>query len=162
MRPAAEIPPQTRPSVPPLGDALGFLRLIWALDHALQRASKRMIASTGVTGPQRLVIRIVGRFPGILAVQLAEILHVDPSTLSGTLARLSRLGLITRRTDRKDRRRVQLGLTSAGRAIDLGSGGTIEAGVERALARLPAEKVRHAADVFAELARSLEEAPPTH
>ncbi len=160
MRPAAEIPLETRPSLPPLGDALGFLRLVWALDHSLQRASKRMVASTGVTGPQRLVIRIVGRFPGILAVQLAEILHVHPSTLSVTLARLSRQGLITRRTDPKDRRRVQLGLTFAGRAIDVGSARTIEAAVERALSRLPAEKVRHASDVFAELVRSLDEIRP--
>lgn len=157
MRPAAEIPTQSRPGLPPLGDALGFLRLVWALDHSLQRASKRMVAATGVTGPQRLVIRIVGRFPGILAVQLADILHVHPSTLSSTLARLAREGLVTRRTDPKDRRRVQLGLTSAGRAIDVGSAHTIEAAVKRALERLSAEKVRHAADVLAELVHSLEE-----
>jgi MarR family transcriptional regulator, organic hydroperoxide resistance regulator len=157
MRPAAEIPLQSRPALPPVGDALGFLRLVWALDHSLQRASKRMFASTGVTGPQRLVIRIVGRFPGILAVQLADILHVHPSTLSSILARLTGQGLITRRPDPKDRRRMQLGLTSAGRAIDVGSAHTIEGAVERALERLPAEKVRHAADVLAELVRSLEE-----
>lgn len=156
MKPATGVSLETHPA-PPLGDALGFLRLIWALDHSLQRASRRMVASTGVTGPQRLLIRILGRFPGVLAVQLARMLHVHPSTLSATLARLTDLGLITGRTDPKDRRRIQLGLTSAGRAIDLGSPQTIEAAVERALARLPLVKVRHAADVLAELVRSLEE-----
>jgi len=42
----------------PVGDAIDFLRLIWAVDHALQRRSKSMAATLGITGPQRLVIRI--------------------------------------------------------------------------------------------------------
>jgi hypothetical protein len=50
---------------PQLGDVLDFMRLIWAVDHALQKASKRMKTAIGVTGPQRLVIQIVARFPGI-------------------------------------------------------------------------------------------------
>jgi hypothetical protein len=76
--------------LPPLGETIDFLRLIWRVDHALHQASKRMQASLGVTGPQRLVIRIVGRFPGLTAGQLAEILYVDPSTMTGVLERLER------------------------------------------------------------------------
>ena len=75
--------PGTRP-----GGGTQVLRLIWALDHALQRRSKRMEATLGVTGPQRLVIRIVGRFPGAPAGLLSEILHIHPSTLTGILKRL--------------------------------------------------------------------------
>src|SRR5439155_8811053 len=66
---------------PPLGAVLDFMRLLWAVDHSLQSASKRMEAAYGITGPQRLVVRIVGRFPGIAAGRVAEILHVHPSTL---------------------------------------------------------------------------------
>jgi hypothetical protein len=66
---------------PELGEALDFLRLIWAVDHGLHRASKRTETELGVTGPQRLVLRIVGRFPGIPAGHLAQLLHVHPSTL---------------------------------------------------------------------------------
>ena len=68
------------------------MRLLWAVDHGLQRRSKRMAATLGVTGPQRLVIRIVGRFPGISAGRLASILHLHPSTLTGILRRLERGG----------------------------------------------------------------------
>ena len=46
-----------------LGETVEFLRLVWAVDHALQTTSKRMARSLGVTGPQRLVVRIVGRVP---------------------------------------------------------------------------------------------------
>src|SRR5207249_10394609 len=91
---------------PPLGAVLDFLRLLWAVDHALQSASKRMESNFGMTGPQRLVMRIVGRFPGIAAGRVAEILHVHPSTLTGLLKRLESRGLLQRRTDPGDARRV--------------------------------------------------------
>src|SRR6185436_8768825 len=87
---------------PPLGAVLDFMRLLWAVDHALQSASKRMEATHGVTGPQRLVVRIVGRFPGIAAGRIAEILHVHPSTLTGILKRLEQRQILTRRSDPRD------------------------------------------------------------
>jgi DNA-binding MarR family transcriptional regulator len=129
----SEQPPFGRASLPPLGEVLDFMRLIWAMDHALQRTSKRMERTLGVTGPQRLVLRIVGRFPGIPAGDLARLLHVHASTLTGILARLQRHGLIRRRTDPRDRRRSLLGLTERGRRFDVETEGTIEAAVARAL-----------------------------
>ena len=39
------------------------MRVVWALDHALQKTSKRMETTTlGITAPQRFVIRILRRF----------------------------------------------------------------------------------------------------
>lgn len=147
--------PYARAPLPPLGETLEFLRAIWAVDHALQRSSRRMQATLGITGPQRLVMRIVGRFPGILAGQLAEILHLHPSTLTGVLKRLERQGLLTRRSDPRDRRRALLGLTEKGRRVEDVAEGTVEASVRRALARVPAQKTRHAVEVLDALARSL-------
>jgi hypothetical protein len=65
-----------------LGKVLDFMRLLWSVDHGLQSLSKRMDARLGVTGPQRLVIRIVGRFPGISPGEIADILKVHKSTLT--------------------------------------------------------------------------------
>ncbi len=155
MRALDESAGSTRRTVPPLGDELEFMRTIWALDHALQRASKRMEASLGITGPQRLVMRIVGRFPGILAGQLAQILHLHPSTVTGVLKRLEQQGLLARRSDPRDRRRAPLGLTEKGRRIESAAEGTIEAAVRRALTGLPRHKTRHAEEVLDTLARSL-------
>ena len=70
-----------------LGPVLEFMRTLWALDHALQSASKRMESRLRVTAPQRLVVRIVGRYPGVSAGELSEILHLHPSTLTGILGR---------------------------------------------------------------------------
>ena len=50
-------------AVPKMGPVLEFMRVVWALDHALQKTSKRMETMLGITAPQRLVVRILGRFP---------------------------------------------------------------------------------------------------
>lgn len=144
-----------RPSVPVLGEVLDFMRLIWEVDHALQRTSKRMESTLGVTGPQRFVIRIVGRFPGIPAGHLAEILHVHPSTLTGILKRLERQGLIRRRLDARDRRRSLLGLTDKGRRFDVGAEGTVEAVIQHAIERTPSRKFDAARELLSTIAEAL-------
>jgi hypothetical protein len=71
-----------------LPDVLQFMQLLWAIVHALQKTSKRMSAELGVTGPQRLVLRVVGLSPGISAGRLAAVLRLHPSALTGILQRL--------------------------------------------------------------------------
>lgn len=140
----------------PVGEAIELLRLVWAVDHALQRRSKSMAAVLGITGPQRLVIRIIGRFPSIHARQLAEILHLHPSSLTALLKRLERRGLIRRRPDARDRRRWLLGLTRQGQQFNRDTPGTIEAAVQRTLRSTAAHNVAGARIVLATFARELD------
>src|SRR3569833_1262371 len=91
--------PNNKKEHTPLNARLEFMRLLWAVDHGLQSASKRLEASSGVTGPQRLVIRIVGVYPGISAGEIADILVTHPSTLSGVLKRLESRGFVERKND---------------------------------------------------------------
>ncbi|MEO8077851.1 MAG: MarR family transcriptional regulator [Acidobacteriota bacterium] len=123
------------PRTEALGDALQFMRVLWAVMHALQQASKRMEQQTGVTGPQRLVLRIVGLFPGVSPGDLAELLHVHPSTLTGVLHRLVSRGLLLRTAD-GDRRRALLTLTATGRRVNRLRTGTVETAVTRSLRSL--------------------------
>ncbi len=138
-----------------LGEVLEFMRLLWAVDHALQSTSKRMEVSIGVTGPQRLVIRIVGRFPQISAGELAEVLHIHPSTLTGVLKRLEARGIIDRKIDSGDARRALFSLTAKGKEVDSARNGTVEATVRKALSKIPDRKVAAARDVLEELANTL-------
>jgi len=110
-----------------------------------------MEAVHGITGPQRLVVRILGRRPGVSAGELADTLRLHPSTLTGVLRRLEDRRIIERRRGEHDRRRVRLRLTSAGRAIDRQHRGTVEDAVRRALRGLDAAKVRTASDVLVAL-----------
>ncbi len=138
-----------------LGPVLEFMRTLWALDHALQSASKRMESRLRITAPQRLVVRIVGRYPGVSAGELSEILHLHPSTLTGILKRLAERGLVERRADAADARRALLHLTAKGRGVDALRTGTVEASVRRALGRVRPAAVQHAREVAEALATEL-------
>jgi DNA-binding MarR family transcriptional regulator len=119
----------------PTGETLQFMQRMWELVHALDVRSKRMVKAIGVTGPQRLVIRIIGQKPNQTASQIATMLGKHPSTLTGVLARLQSRDLIVRMSDPEDRRRARFTLTAGGRKIDKLQKGTVEAAVRRALGR---------------------------
>ncbi len=140
----------------PLGTALEFLERVWRVNHAIQRCSNRMSRDLGITGPQRMVIRCVGRYPGLTAGQLAAILHLDRGTVSAALNRLEDKGLLGRRADPLDGRRVTLGLTAEGRLFDRPTEHTIESAVEQLL-RVTTDADREATErVLAALAYALE------
>jgi DNA-binding MarR family transcriptional regulator len=115
-----------------------------------------MLARHGVTGAQRLALRIIGRFPGLTQGRLAELLHLHPSTVTGILERLDTRGLIRRWSDPRDARRALSGLTPAGRQVDEVHEGTIEEAVRRALARLSPQQIDAAQAVFTALSEELD------
>jgi MarR family transcriptional regulator, organic hydroperoxide resistance regulator len=139
-----------------LGKVLDFMRLLWAMDHSLQAVSKSMNARLEVTGPQRLVIRIVGLFPEISAGELADIMPLHPSTLTGILHRLVERGCISRTQDSADGRRALFHLTKKGQEIDAVRGGTVEAAVRRAIAGASPRQLAAASAFFRAIACELD------
>jgi DNA-binding MarR family transcriptional regulator len=120
-----------------LPDVLAFMEGLWAVVHRMERLSKQMGAAVGVTGPQRLVLRLIGLFPGISAGDLAATLHLHPSTLTGVLKRLEEQQLLTRTIDAADRRRTILALTRRGRRLSDNAARTVEGAVAAALEESP-------------------------
>ena len=59
---------------------LEFIRRMWAVDHELQRVSKRMVSRIGLTAPQRLAVRFIGLHEGLTLGGLAELLHLHAGT----------------------------------------------------------------------------------
>jgi MarR family transcriptional regulator, organic hydroperoxide resistance regulator len=154
-RPASKARSTRASSRAPLPDTLAFMQLLWAVDHGLRSLSKRMQQTLGITGPQRLCLRLLGRSPGAAPSELAAWLHIDRGTLTGILDRLVQHGLVRRKPDPADGRRVQLELTAAGRRYDRESSGTVEAAVRRSLAALPPARVTAARDVLEAISREL-------
>ncbi len=155
MARAGEPSPQDAAQAPALESVLEFLSLLWNVDHGLKSMSRVLESSLGLTGPQRLVVRIVGRFPGTTSGRLAQILHVHPSTLTGIMKRLEERGLIERKPDPDDARKALLFLTQAGRGLDVPAAGTIEDAVQRVLSRMPKARLAAAQDVLTALAEEL-------
>jgi MarR family transcriptional regulator, organic hydroperoxide resistance regulator len=144
------------PEVKPLGETLSFMQLLWAVTHGLELASKRMHADLGVTGPQRLVLRIVGHHGRISPGALAEVLHIHPSSLTGVLQRLEQAELIRRESDPFDRRRALIELTRRGMRMNDERQGTIEANIAAVLSKLSKDRVAGAKAVLKAIAASLE------
>lgn len=138
-----------------LDPILDFMRLLWSIEHGLQRMSKKMENEIGITGPQRLVLRVVGRFPGLSASELAHIVRLHPSTITGILQRLVAGGWLERRKDPGDTRRVQLRLKPHATPYTKTTRGTVEQAVRKALNTVGVSKVNAAREVLAEIDRQL-------
>lgn len=139
-----------------LGPALEFMRSIWRLSHALELTSGLMERSLGITAQQRMVIRCLGKQPGISPSQLASLLHLDRSTISTALNRMERDGLLTRRADENDRRSVTLWLSAKGKKLDRPSEATVESAVQRTLEQINQRDLKATGRVMEQLSLELE------
>lgn len=132
MPPTDELPPASEPAV----EASTMLSLLWRANHEMQLLSKRMIKHLGVTGPQRMVLRIIVHRPGISAGAISETARIHASTLTGILERLARGGLVQRSRDSHDGRRARFDLTPAGARVAETRRGTVESAIITSLATL--------------------------
>lgn len=139
-----------------LPSPLRFLRTLWRLNHALERRSSRMKAKLGITAQQRHVLRCLGTTDGITAGALAELLHLDPGTLSAAVRRLELRGLVARTRDTSDTRRVRLELTKAGRRLDRPTKHTVEEAIEQLLAETSAADMAKVSRVLKRLSELLD------
>ncbi|MBE2252722.1 MAG: MarR family transcriptional regulator [Myxococcus sp.] len=134
----------TDPPSPSRGDALDLLAEVWALNHAIERASTRMESVLGVTAQQRLLIRLVGRHGDVSPSDLAALLCVDASTVSTSVKRLERRKMLKRRKDPRDGRKTLISLLPAGKALDRREGASLERALEEQLAETPRVRMHSA------------------
>jgi DNA-binding MarR family transcriptional regulator len=134
---------------------LEFLRLLWALEQGLNRTSKAMLRRDGVTGEQRLLVRVLGKLGATSPGRLAEILHLHPASVIRAARPLERKKVILRRRHPTDGRQVLLSLGPAARPIQRLDAGTVESSVKSALARMPTADVQRARRVLLEVSRHL-------
>ena len=90
-------------------DLLNRLRKLTLTQHPLQ--------DTGVTMPQLTLLDWVATTPGCSVQEIANGLGLTAPTVSVSVRRLERAGLMTRQPDPMDRRAVRLFLTPQGQAL---------------------------------------------
>lgn len=74
---------------------------------------EQALRPAGLTGPQFTLLQTLKLAPGISQRQMAELLGIDSTTLTRTLALLRKRGWVNAHRGR-DRRALRLGLTKAG------------------------------------------------
>ena len=134
---------------------------VLSASRVLVAIAARSLADAGeeVTLTQyRSLVILASRGPQGIA-DLAEAVAVTPPTASRLCERLVRKGLVRRRTDRRDRRQVRVGLTEAGRHL-------VDTVTERRreeiaglLASIPQQDQRPVAAALQQLAKSAGEVP---
>jgi MarR family transcriptional regulator, transcriptional regulator for hemolysin len=80
--------------------------------HVLRKAFDRRACGLGVTRAQWKVLFRLDRQPGLRQIELADMLDVEPITLSRIVDRLEESGLVERVADPADRRAWRLHVTA--------------------------------------------------
>jgi DNA-binding MarR family transcriptional regulator len=82
-----------------------------------RRAFNAQARVHGVTGPQWRLLAMLARYPGVNQGTAADMLEVEPITLSRMIDRLEALNLTERRADPNDRRAWRLYVTDAAQTM---------------------------------------------
>jgi MarR family transcriptional regulator, transcriptional regulator for hemolysin len=85
--------------------------------HSLRKAFDRRACGHGVTRAQWKVLFRLERQPGLRQIELADMLDVEPITLSRIVDRLEEAGLVERLADPSDRRAWRLHITAQARPL---------------------------------------------
>jgi MarR family transcriptional regulator, transcriptional regulator for hemolysin len=80
--------------------------------HALRKNFDRRAVGLGVTRAQWKVLFRLTRHPGLRQIELADLLDIEPITLSRIIDRLEEAGLVERAADPADRRAWRLHVTA--------------------------------------------------
>jgi DNA-binding MarR family transcriptional regulator len=90
---------------------------LYAASNLLTRLYRPVLAALGLTYPQYLVMLVLWESSPRSVGELGAKLHLDSGTLTPLLKRLEQAGLVERRRDSGDERRVLVRLTQSGRAL---------------------------------------------
>jgi MarR family transcriptional regulator, organic hydroperoxide resistance regulator len=134
---------------------LDVMQALWGLAHALEARSKWMHRHLGITGPQRLLLRVIGESPGCSPGEASRTLSLNPGTVSRLAAGLERGGLVKRGEDRNDGRRQRLVLTRRGETLNRDHRGTVEAALQKVVQEAGPAQVRQAHAFLALLTETL-------
>jgi len=90
---------------------------LYSASLAMTKMYKPLLEPLGLTYPQYLAMLVLWERDGITVSELGQRLQLDSGTLTPLLKRMEASGLVQRRRDSADERRVMLNLTAAGRAL---------------------------------------------
>lgn len=90
---------------------------LYAATNLIQRLYRPLLEPLGLTYSQYLVMLVLWERSPVTVGDIRACLHLDIGTLSPLLKRMQTAGLITRRRDPQDERRVVVGLTPHGQDL---------------------------------------------
>ncbi|TDL75687.1 MarR family transcriptional regulator [Rhodococcus qingshengii] len=105
----------TNREVTTLEDMLCFN--IYAASREITRIYRPILSKFNITYPQYLVLVLLWEKKTCTVTELGERLYLDSATLTPLLKRLEAANLVDRKRSAEDERRVEIGLTDRGAAL---------------------------------------------
>lgn len=135
---------------------LDILRSLRRIVKRVEGASAQLEEAHGITAPQLLCLHALVRAGSLTQIELSREVRLSASTVVGVIDRLEAKGLVVRRRDAEDRRRIHVSPTDSGRAIERDAPEPLQHQVERGLAELPPGEQADIAAALERLVRLLE------
>lgn len=104
-----------QPKLPRHDEQLCFA--LYAATRAMMRTYKELLDPLGLTYPQYLVMLVLWEQDGLSVSEIGDKLMLDSGTLTPLLKRLELQGLLTRRRDKEDERKMRILLSPKGKAL---------------------------------------------
>ncbi|MDP2121830.1 MAG: MarR family transcriptional regulator [Hoeflea sp.] len=89
---------------------------LYSTHHAVGQIYTPLLAPLGLTYPQYLVLLVLWQTDDLIVGEIGDRLHLESSTLTPLIKRLEAQGLVERRRDARDERKVRVTLTPEGEA----------------------------------------------
>ena len=87
------------------------------ITRAIDIHSRYLASTFGLTGPQLVCLRVLGRLGHTTPGELAKQVDLSQATVTGIVDRLAARQLVARNRNENDRRHVTVTITGAGRAL---------------------------------------------
>lgn len=126
-------------SEPDFFETCGFriLSAIRRIIRAVDIHSRKLHSEFDITTPQMICICELMRNDGLTLSRLSKAVNIGTSTVNGIVDRLALKGLLTRQRSVKDRRKVLLFITEAGRQVTRQAPSLLQDKLSNALQNLP-------------------------
>jgi DNA-binding MarR family transcriptional regulator len=85
--------------------------------QAIDLNSKQLVKRVGLTGPQLVLLHFIQTVEKTSVGQVATNISLSQGTVTGILERMERRGLVTRKRSSRDKRRVIVAITDAGKKL---------------------------------------------
>ena len=128
--------------------------------HALRKAFDRRAVGMGVTRAQWKVLFRLERQPGLRQIELADMLDIEPITLSRIVDRLEEAGLVERVADPADRRAWRLHVTAKAQPLIAKLRGVADEMISEAFAGIDAKDIEITRTVLGHVRENASRAVP--
>ncbi len=105
---------------------------LYSANHAMQRVTRAAYKNVGLTYPQYLVMVVLWENDMQSVNEIGKKLFLESNTLTPLIKRLEALGLVARKRDSEDERKVKVLLTKKGKSLEKESKSHASSIVEKA------------------------------